>query len=315
MSDLRVREAGVEDAAAVRDVIHQAFGARPQLQPPSTAALETTESVAAALARDGGLLCHVDDVPAGALLFAAAGPMLGLRRVSAVPRFQSRGVASAVVGVAEEVAAGRGYDDVRLLARAELPATLTFWQRRGYRETYREGTQVTLAKSLPLEAALVTASDTRHLGERIGGLVTAGDVVLLSGELGAGKTTLTQGIGAGMQVRGEVTSPTFVISRVHPSEIGGPALVHVDAYRLGNDAELDDLDLDAYVEESVTVVEWGSGIADALAADQLRVTLSRARGGGDVDDETRVATVTPVGVRWVGTGVRSALLGVPARLT
>ena len=158
MSDLSVREARAEDAEAVRDVIHAAFDARPVLDPPSTALAETTETVREALVRFGGLICHVDGVAAGALLFADTGSALALRRVSAVPRFQARGVASAVVGVAEEVAAARGYDDVTLLARSELPATVTFWRRRGYVELTHEGTSVTLAKALP---AQVESSDGR----------------------------------------------------------------------------------------------------------------------------------------------------------
>ncbi len=92
---------------------------------------------------------------------------------------------------------------------------------------------------------LATADDTRELGRRLARVLRAGDLVLLIGRLGAGKTTLAQGIGSGLGVRGAVTSPTFVIARVHASGSGGPALVHVDAYRLGSVAELDDLDLDA----------------------------------------------------------------------
>ena len=91
------------------------------------------------------------------------------------------------------------------------------------------------------EHQLETAEDTRAFGERLAGLLRAGDLVLLTGELGAGKTTLARGIGAALGVRGPVTSPTFVIARSHPSLVGGPALVHVDAYRLGGLAELDDL--------------------------------------------------------------------------
>jgi tRNA threonylcarbamoyladenosine biosynthesis protein TsaE len=107
-----------------------------------------------------------------------------------------------------------------------------------------------------------------------------------------------------------------VISHVHPSVVGGPALVHVDAYRLGDEAELDDLDVDAFMDDSVTVVEWGEGIAEALAADYLRVHLSRRHGGAEPDDDpgddARAISVTPVGARWVGAGVRSAL-GRPLR--
>ena len=138
--------------------------------------------------------------------------------------------------------------------------------------------------------SLETAADTRAWGARLGALLRAGDLVVLTGDLGAGKTTLTQGLGEGLGVRGPVTSPTFVIARVHPSLVGGPALVHVDAYRLGGIAELDDLDLDADLEESVTVVEWGHGLAEDLAEDRLELTLS----GEDV----RTVRVDLHGDRW-----------------
>jgi tRNA threonylcarbamoyladenosine biosynthesis protein TsaE len=137
---------------------------------------------------------------------------------------------------------------------------------------------------------LATAEDTRGWGVRLGRLLRAGDLVVLTGDLGAGKTTLTQGLGEGLGVRGPITSPTFVIARVHPSEVGGPPLVHVDAYRLGGIAELDDLDLDASLEDSVTVVEWGHGLAEDLADDRLEVVLS--------GDDTRTAEVTAHGERW-----------------
>jgi tRNA threonylcarbamoyladenosine biosynthesis protein TsaE len=124
----------------------------------------------------------------------------------------------------------------------------------------------------------------------LGRLLSAGDLVVLTGGLGAGKTTLTQGLAEGVGVRGPITSPTFVIARVHPSVVGGPALVHVDAYRLGGFAELDDLDLDASLEESVTVVEWGHGLVEDLADDRLEVTL--------VGEDTRRASVQTHGRRW-----------------
>ena len=142
---------------------------------------------------------------------------------------------------------------------------------------------------------LPDVGDTEALGRGLARLLRAGDLVVLSGELGAGKTALTRGIGSGLGVRGAVTSPTFVIARVHPSVGAGPALVHVDAYRLADLAEVDDLDLDASLAESVTVVEWGSGKVDALAADRLEVTLHR---GDDVADETRTVVVRGVGSRW-----------------
>jgi tRNA threonylcarbamoyladenosine biosynthesis protein TsaE len=307
MSDLWVDEVGPDLAETVCRVIHDAFGARRRLDPPSTALGETVDSVATTLERHGGLLCRVDGDPAGAVLFEDRGQSLALRRVSVVPHFQSRGVATALVGVAEEVAGKRGHDDVELGARAELPSTVTFWQRRGYVELSREGSRIRLGKGLPIEVVLATTDETRMLGEAVASLTRPGDVLLLVGELGAGKTTFAQGIASGLRVRGDVTSPTFVISRIHPSLVGGPALVHVDAYRLGDEAELDDLDLDAYVDGAVTVVEWGEGIAEALSPHRLRVHLARTH-GCDAVDETRVATVTPVGARWFGVGVRSVLV-------
>ena len=147
---------------------------------------------------------------------------------------------------------------------------------------------------LPSRVTLASADDTYDFGRRLGRLLRAGDLVVLSGGLGAGKTTLTQGIGAGLGIRGPVTSPTFVIARVHPSLVGGPALVHVDAYRLGGAVELDDLDLDADVADSVTVVEWGHGVAERLADAYLDVVLTAQ------PDEARTVTLTGFGDRWSG---------------
>jgi tRNA threonylcarbamoyladenosine biosynthesis protein TsaE len=149
------------------------------------------------------------------------------------------------------------------------------------------------------EDTLPTADDTRRFGRRLATLLRAGDLVLLSGGLGAGKTTLTQGIGDGLDVRGPVTSPTFVIARVHPPLGDGPPLVHVDAYRLGGLAEVDDLDLDASLDESVTVVEWGEGKVEDLSDERLEVVLARPAGGDGAADESRTVAVHPVGPRWV----------------
>ncbi len=135
--------------------------------------------------------------------------------------------------------------------------------------------------------------------------------MVLTGDLGAGKTTLTQGLGEALGVRGHVTSPTFVIARVHPSLVDGPPLVHVDAYRLGGAIELDDLDLDASVEESVTVVEWGHGVAHLLAPDHLelvlRTTAPTADESGEADEAPRTATLTAAGRRWATPQARAAL--------
>ena len=147
------------------------------------------------------------------------------------------------------------------------------------------------------ELAVPTPDDMVALGRRLGAELRAGDLLVLSGELGAGKTTLTRGIGDGLGVRGSVTSPTFVIARVHPAPAGRPPLVHVDAYRLGSLAELDDLDLDAGQEDSVTVVEWGLGLAEDLAAARLELDITRPR-GLDIDGEGRSVSWRAFGARW-----------------
>ena len=154
--------------------------------------------------------------------------------------------------------------------------------------------------------AVPDAAAMRALGRLLAGLLRAGDLVILIGELGAGKTTLVQGIGDGLGVRGPVTSPTFVIARVHPSLTGGPDLVHADAYRLTSPAEVDDLDLDATLDSSVTVIEWGGGLAEGLAADRLEVAIAPAGEGRDV-------RLTGHGHRWSALG-DSAFLALSGRL-
>ena len=172
---------------------------------------------------------------------------------------------------------------------------------------------------LDTEITVSTAAAMRALGRRLALLLRAGDLVILSGPLGAGKTTLTQGIGEGLAVRGPVTSPTFVIARVQPPLAGGgpagpgPALVHADAYRLGSALELDDLDLDADTGTSVTIVEWGEGLAEGLAADRLEITITPHAAGGGAPaeagpaaeappdgDSPRTVRISGVGERWEG---------------
>jgi len=156
------------------------------------------------------------------------------------------------------------------------------------------------------------------LGAAIADRVTAGDLVMLNGELGAGKTTLTRGLGEALGVRGAVTSPTFVLARTHPRENGAP-LVHVDAYRLRSAVELDDLDLD--FENSIVVVEWGDGLLDGITDSWLRVDIERPHGGdvsdldgtdldgtdfdrtdegGTDEEQPRTVSITGVGPRWEG---------------
>ncbi|MFV2008882.1 MULTISPECIES: tRNA (adenosine(37)-N6)-threonylcarbamoyltransferase complex ATPase subunit type 1 TsaE [unclassified Micromonospora] len=153
-------------------------------------------------------------------------------------------------------------------------------------------------------------ADTHDLGRRLGRLLRQGDLVVLTGPLGAGKTVLVQGIGDGLGVRGDVTSPTFVIARVHqpdPARGGTLTLVHADAYRLGDApdprAEIDDLDLDADMDRAVTVVEWGEGMVEQLAEAHLLIRMHRA------EDDSRTAEVTGLGPGWSG---RLAALDQPA---
>jgi tRNA threonylcarbamoyladenosine biosynthesis protein TsaE len=145
---------------------------------------------------------------------------------------------------------------------------------------------------------LPTVDDTRAAGRRLAAVLRAGDLVVLTGPLGAGKTAFAQGVGAGLAVRGAVTSPTFVIARVHPPDPGRGGmlpLVHVDAYRLGGVAEIDDLDLDADLDASVTLVEWGEGLVERLSDAYLQVRLRRA---DDPGDETRSLDYLPYGGDW-----------------
>jgi tRNA threonylcarbamoyladenosine biosynthesis protein TsaE len=189
------------------------------------------------------------------------------------------------------------------------------------------------------ELTVTTADEMRELGRRLASTLTAGDLVILSGGLGAGKTTLTKGIGDGLGVRGPITSPTFVIARVHPpirfapttapSPTASPtiapsgprpALVHADAYRLGGVLELDDLDLDTDLASSVTVVEWGEGLAEGLSADRLEIAIKAvAVGGADTTDPDdlagdmpRTVRISSVGQRWEG--IELPLPGLADRL-
>lgn len=166
--------------------------------------------------------------------------------------------------------------------------------------------------ALGFTRTLHTPEEMTGFGRELAGMLVAGDLVVLSGPLGAGKTTLTRGIGDGLRVRGPVTSPTFVLARTHPSLVGGPPLVHVDAYRLSDALELDDLDID--FAGSVVVVEWGAGMLDGIAESWLDVAIARPVGAGDAGPgdadpaasdpggfepiEPRMVTVTGHGSRW-----------------
>ena len=142
-----------------------------------------------------------------------------------------------------------------------------------------------------------TPEEMAQLGARLAAQLRAGDLVALNGELGAGKTTLTRGLGEALQVRGAVTSPTFVLARTHPRPDGAP-LVHVDAYRLSSAVELDDLDID--FDGSIVVVEWGAGLLDGVTDNWLEIDIVRPIGGEETEEgvEPRTVTVTGHGERW-----------------
>ncbi|MGO1909566.1 tRNA (adenosine(37)-N6)-threonylcarbamoyltransferase complex ATPase subunit type 1 TsaE [Brevibacterium aurantiacum] len=142
-----------------------------------------------------------------------------------------------------------------------------------------------------MKLQLTSLDQMRTFAELLAGHLRAGDLLILSGNLGAGKTTFTQSLGRALGVAGRITSPTFVIAREHPSLHEGPALVHVDAYRLSGAEELGDLDLDSELEESITVVEWGAGLAEQLSSDYLGLTITpmfdlAADGSGAEGDAT-----------------------------
>ena len=157
---------------------------------------------------------------------------------------------------------------------------------------HRDGDWV---RVLPTRIVVPTADDMRAFGAVLAAELDAGDIVLASGDLGAGKTTLAQGIGMGLGIEGPVISPTFVLARRHAGAKGRPGLVHVDAYRLGSAAELIDLDLDETMDQAVTLIEWGAGIAEDLGGSHLDVDIRRS---GDPDGKTRVVYLEGFGPRW-----------------
>lgn len=319
MNELDVAAATPEDAQAIVEVIHRSFGTRPVLSPPSTALDESVESVRATIELAGGVIASRRGRPMGAILFDESRPgSLGFTRVSVHPQGRDRGVASAMVGVAEDIAEERGKDGIWLHVREELPENIRFWTHRMYLPMRQDGPTIEMGKTLWLAREAPDVEAMHDIAFRLASVLQAGDVLVLSGDLGAGKTTFTQGLGDALGVRGPVTSPTFVIARSHPSLVSGPRLVHVDAYRLSDAAELDDIDLDETTDDAVTVVEWGQGMAEQLSQSYLQITIE-ARHADETDplgtscgrdsDHMRVVTIKPRGPRWLGIPLRSTILG------
>jgi len=286
------RVVGDVDADEVQAVTRPAFAANGELEPPSGALSESPETIAADFAAEGGLLLRDDD---GRLVATCRVRRLGLawvvRRCAVDPSYRLTGTGRRLVEEAHAWAAEEGAVRTHVGVRDALTGSRAFWERNGYHALAHHGFWTELVHPLPL--VLHGPEATHELGRRLSAALQSGDLLLLSGPLGAGKTALTQGIGEGLGVRGAVTSPTFVLARVHPGPL---PLVHVDVYRLRESGssrlELDDLDLDASLDESVTVVEWGEGLAEELADARLEVVLERP------DDDTRIVRITPYGDRW-----------------
>lgn len=312
VADLVVSVATSADAPGMVEVIHAAFGARPALDPPSTAADETPASIQDQLAVGGGIYATVDGEPAGSILLHPVADRPGLvtwRRVSVHPDHQRHGIATAMVEAALDYAAELGYASVELFAREEFTELIAFWQHRGFVVDRTAPNGVILTRELPVVLDIPTAEQMQDLGVRLADFLRPGDLIIASGDLGAGKTTLTQGIGRGLDSEGAVISPTFVLSRIHASRGDRPSLVHVDAYRLSSAEELDDLDLDATAADAVTVVEWGAGLAEDLADHRLEIDIRRSAhpAGGAEHPDSRLVLLRPVGSRW--SGVDLAALG------
>ncbi|MDO5729819.1 MAG: tRNA (adenosine(37)-N6)-threonylcarbamoyltransferase complex ATPase subunit type 1 TsaE [Actinomycetaceae bacterium] len=155
-------------------------------------------------------------------------------------------------------------------------------------------------------------AQTQTIGETLARYVRGGDLIMLTGDLGTGKTTLTQGLGRGLGVTGRVASPTFIIARVHPNP-SGPDLVHVDAYRITDLDDLETLDLDTALDESVIVVEWGEGKTETLSTNRLEIILSAPAESSaltsmdEADDGRRTITVSAIGPRWEDVDLEAAL--------
>ena len=164
---------------------------------------------------------------------------------------------------------------------------------RGPGKPIQPGPRVDLSRVVAVSAQLPDAERTKSYGAALAHFLRAGDLLILCGPLGAGKTTFTQGVGRGLGVTEPITSPTFVIARVHRG--GRVPLMHADAYRLGSIEELDDLDLDMELDDAVTIVEWGEGLVEHLAEDYLVVDIDRENSGSG---DGRVITLHPHGQSW-----------------
>ncbi|MHA6511132.1 tRNA (adenosine(37)-N6)-threonylcarbamoyltransferase complex ATPase subunit type 1 TsaE [Tessaracoccus sp. Z1128] len=294
-SSLSIRIADPGDAPRLLHVIHEAFAARPPVDPPADALTDDVADIERALTDGYGVVVEREGHIIAGLLVDLSDGVATLRRVSVLPSASGQGVARSLVEGALTVAADLGARRATLFAREEFPQLVDWWRDHGFDVIAPEPHGFRMGRDLPVVVDVPTAGDMHTLGLRLAAVLRKGDVIVATGDLGAGKTTLAQGIGAGLDVEGPIISPTFVISRVHRPRGEGPGLVHVDAYRLGDPSELADIDLDATLADSVTLVEWGHGLAEWLADGRLEIDIVRG-----VDSDERTVYLTGFGPRWAG---------------
>ncbi len=287
-----IRPAQVADAAAMLTLTQAVFGAL-DITPRSGSLGETVDSLTAEIAAHGGLVAEDDDGEiVGSVRF---GPhhddplrLRWVRRLAVAPEQRGRGLAGALVAAS----VAPGLVGLRAGVRHQLPANAARFRRWGFDVVRRHDFWDEYGR--PLARPVATAAAMRELGRGLADLLVPGDLVLLTGPLGAGKTTLAQGIGAGLGVAERLTSPTFVLAREHTGRL---PVVHADAYRLGGRLELDDLDLDTPAAAAVTLVEWGQGLAEGLADGHLEIGIERSDSAGD---EWRAVTLRGMGAAWEG---------------
>lgn len=310
-----LRLAGGDDAAAMLAIIQAASADSATPDSSSAAHQESLADVENALSGGVGIIASTGGADVGALLIGCPVPtqqaqdrpgIATLSHISVRPGFRNRGVATAMVRAAMTIALDRDCRRLDVVICRDAPAIIGLLTDLGLTVDHPADVGQAVFVTLPARLAVPTAEGMHELGQRLAELLRSGDVLVLIGELGAGKTTLTQGIGAGLRVAGPVVSPTFVLSRVHrPLEVGRPGLVHVDAYRLSSAAELEDLDVEATLAGNVTIVEWGEGLADGLSDSRLDVLIQRS---DNPNDEQRTVHLLGRGDRWRGMDL--TLLGI-----
>lgn len=279
----------------MHEVTQRAYAELDGAHPPSTVLLEREADTVADLGASPALVAVLDGAVVGAVRTApedmAPDRLLRVRRVAVDPAARRRGVASLLLRAAVELGMSAGYTGLRAAVRVALRHNHVIYDNLGWAVVARD--EHWLSYGLPLPRPVVDAATMADLGSRLARCLRPGDLVVLAGPLGAGKTVLAQGIGAGLEVPERITSPTFVLAREHGG--GRLPLLHVDAYRLASLDELDDLDLDTTLPDAVTVVEWGAGLAEPLADGHLLIEIHRS---DDPADEVRHVVLRGVGPAW-----------------